>query len=216
MKGCLSLPFRLLGLALLVLGGFLAWSNRDAIRRQVHQWTADSGAAEQTGYGDAELAAASHRKLMGVGRAGADSVVLSARDVANLIAAAAAERLPGALDSVTVRLERDAILVSARVDTRRVPLSFGPLSGMLRDREQVEAGGRLVFRRAGLAEWEVTHARVRGVPLPKDVIGRMLGAFSGSEAVLLPVPIPAAVGGLRVSPAGLVVYPQAAPGGAAR
>jgi hypothetical protein len=209
MKGCLALPFRLLALALAVLGAYVAWSHRDAIRRRIHAWTAPSSSrnAEQpAGQGNAALGPTVAAKLRALGSKGRDSVLLSAEDVASLIAAAAAERLPGALDSIAVRLQQDDIEVHARVDTRRVPLSFGPLSGVVRDREPVEAGGRLVFRQSGLAEWEVTRARVRGIPLPRNVLERLLQSFNGSRAIV-PVPLPSPVGGLRVSERGLVLYP---------
>ena len=49
MRGCLALPFRILGLILLVALGWLAWSYRDEIRRKVHQWTADDAPATAQG-----------------------------------------------------------------------------------------------------------------------------------------------------------------------
>jgi hypothetical protein len=210
MKGCLTLPFRVLALALAVLGGYVAWTHRDAIRRRLHQWTApgapSSPSAERSpAPGSVALAASADAKLAALGK-GRDSVLLSAEELASLIGRVAADSLPGALDSLSVRLAQDDIEVRARVDTRRVPLSFGPLSGVLRDHESVEGGGRLLFRRRGLAEWEVTRARVRGIPLPRDVLGRLLRSFHGSEAVV-PVLLPPQVGGLRVSQRGLVLYP---------
>ena len=54
-----------------------------------------------------------------------------------LLAAAAGQFVPGALDSIQVRLERDVVELHARLDTRRVPLSFGPLSGIIRDHNLV-------------------------------------------------------------------------------
>ena len=209
MRGCLSLPFRLLFLAILVLAGFVAWSHRREILQRVHQWTASSGAPDSVALGNAAGAPAARRKLGALSSSRTDSTVLSATDVADLIAAAATEQVPGTLDSIQVRLGRDAVELHARVDTRRVPLSFGPLSGMVRDHENVEAGGPLLFRRAGLAEWQIETARVRGIPLPKDVLGRLLARFGGAEARSVPVPLPAAVGGLRVSSAGVVLYGRA-------
>lgn len=206
MKGCLSLPFRLLSLALLLLAGYLAWTYRDAIRRQLHEWTADRGRPEATGRGDASLVPGAEARIAALGTSGRDTVVLSAAEVASLIAAAAATRLPGALDSIEVQLKDDQVEVHGRVDTHRVPFSFGPLSGVIHDKEAVDAGGRFVFRRRGLAEWQVTRARVRGIPLPREVLGRLLGGFSGGADGVLPVPLPVSVGGLRVSPGGVVLY----------
>ena len=209
MRGCLSLPFRLLFLALLLLGGFVAWSYRDEIRRRIHAWSAEPNAPKASGLGRADRAPAVLRRLDALGAGRSDSVLLSAGDVASLIAAAAAGRDRGALDSVEVRLGADEIEVRGRVDTRKLPLSFGPLSGVVRDHERVEIGGPLVFRRSGLAEWQVARARVRGVPLPRDVVGRVLRQFGASEENVLPLPLPAAIDGLRVSPAGLVLYGRA-------
>ena len=210
MRGCLSLPFRLLFLALLLLGGFVAWSYRDEIRRRIHSWTAEPGAPEASGLGRADRAPAVLRRLDALGTGRADSVLLSAADVASLIAAAAAGRDRGAVDSIEVRLAPDDIELRGRVDTRRLPLSFGPLSGVVRDHERVEIGGPLVFRRSGLAEWQVARARVRGIPLPRDVVGRVLRQFGASEENVLPLPLPATIDGLRVSSAGLVLYGRAA------
>lgn len=206
MRGCLSLPFRLFFLALLILGGFVAWSYRDVIRRRIHTWTAEPSSPESPGLGQAARAPAVLRTLEALRAGRVDSLLLSAGDVASLIAAAAAERARGALDSIEVRLVQDDIEVRGRVDTRQLPLSFGRLSGVIRDHEHVEIGGPLVFRRSGLAEWQVAWARVRGIPLPRDVVGRLLRQFSATEENVLPLPIPASVGGLRVSPAGLVLY----------
>ena len=206
MKGCLSLPFRLLFLALLVVGGYFAWSHRDELRRRIHEWTADAGPAEPSGPGDAARGPQVRRKLQAFGSGGSDSVVLRAGEVADLLAEAAEATVAGALDSLEVRLERDEIGVTARLDTRRVPIPSGPLSGIVRERERIELGGPLVYRRAGLAEWQVTRVRVRGIPLPRELVGRLLKDFGVGQEQVLPVPLPAGVGGLRVRSGALVLY----------
>jgi hypothetical protein len=206
-RGCLSLPFRLLGLALLVLAGYVAWSYRREIRRQIHEWTADSGPAGATGRADGADAATTLRRLDSLRAAGADSVVLSASELASLAEALAARVVPGAVDSVEVRLDRDDIEIRARVDTRKVPISFGPISGIVRDHEYVEAGGRLVFRRAGRAEWEVERVRVRGLPVPNNLVDGMIRQFRGQAAGrAIPFVLPREVTGLRIEPGGLTVY----------
>lgn len=207
MKGCLSLPFRLLALALLALAGYLAWINRAELRRRVHQWTADSAdstAATAVGIGEPGRAPAVHQRLLGLAGQGLDSVVLSARDLADLLAEAALARAPGAADSIRVELGRGEVTLGARVDTRRVPL--GPLGGVLRDHERVEARGRVAFLRPGLGEWELIRARVRGIPLPAEALRLLGGTFGGRDLQRFEVPLPGAVGGLRVSPAGFVIY----------
>ena len=211
MRGCLSLPFRLAFLAVLVLGGYFAWSYRDDIRRKIHEWTRDDSPPQAVGLGNPARAPAVRRRIASLGSARVDSVVLSAADVASLVAASAEARVPGALDSLVTRFERDEVRLQARVDTRRLPVSLGPLGGVLRDRESLDAGGVLSFRHRGLAEWRLTRVRVRGVPLPAEVIGRLLQRYGAGDGSVVPLPLPLSVGGLRVSPAGLVLYGTGGP-----
>lgn len=206
MRGCLSLPFRLLSLLVLIGLGYLAWSYRDEIRRQVHRWTADRSSPIATGRAQPGRAAPAARRINDLVSGRADSVVLSASDFASLADSMARVVAPGAVDSIEVTLDRDDIRVRARVDTRAVPVSLGPLGGVVRDHEVVEAGGRLVFRRAGSAEWEVEHLRVRGIPLPREVITRLLGRFSKASPGVIGFPIPRTVTGLRVAPGGVTLY----------
>ena len=214
MRGCLSLPFRLLGLALLMLAGYAAWTYRHEIRRQIHRWTAESPAPKASGPIPVADPRVVTRRLEAL-QAGADSVVLSAGDLATLATALAAKVVPQAVDSVEVRLDRDDVEIRARVDTRKVPVSLGPLSGVVRDHEFVEAGGRLVFRRAGLAEWEIERVRIRGVPVPKSFVDEQIRRFAprfGGTAV--PVVLPSAATGLRVTDRGVTLYGRSRPGGA--
>ena len=213
MRGCFSLPFRLLGLALLVLAGYAAWSYRREIRRQIHQWTGESPAPKAAGAGHSAGAGAVLRRIDALATAAADSVLLSADDLASLAAALAAKVVPQAVDSVEVRLDRDDVEIRARVDTRKVPVSLGPLTSMVRDHEYVEAGGRLVFRRTGLAEWEVERVRVRGLPLPTNFVDQQIRRFAPrAGASSVPVTLPATVTGLRVTPTGLTLYGRSRPG----
>jgi hypothetical protein len=207
MSGCLALPLRLAAVALLVLGGFIAWSYRREIRRQIHSWTADAEPPSATGRAQPGLANAAQLRLDSLLRARKDSVVLSAAELASLVAAAAAQFVPGALDSVEVRLDADDVEVHGRIDTRRIPVSLGPLGGMVRDHENVEAGGRLIYRRSGIAEVQVERVRIRGVPVPRSLADEMLRRFTGSASgSVIEVPIPPSVTGIRVSSGGLTLY----------
>jgi len=213
MRGCLSLPFRLLGLALLVLAGYVAWSNRDEIRRRVHEWTAEGPAPAPAERGHPADPKAVLRRLEAFRAGGADSVVLSADELAGLASDLAGRMVPLAMDSVEIRLDRDDIEIRARVDTRKVPVSLGPLSRVVRDHEYVEAGGRLMFRRAGLAEWEVERVRIRGLPVPISLVNQQIRRFAPRAAnSTVPVSLPAGVTGLRVTPGGLTLYGRARPG----
>lgn len=207
MRGCLSLPFRLLGLLLLVILGYLAWSYRDEIRRKIHEWTADDTAATATGSAVPGQAARAAERIDELLSARADSVTLSAVEVASLIDSLAGVVAPGAVDSVRVRLDQDDLGIRARVDTRAVPISLGAIGSVVRDHEFVEAGGRVIYRQSGQAEWHLERVRVRGVPLPGEVVDRLIRRFAGSAAGnVFGFTIPRAVSGLRVSPAGVTLY----------
>ena len=215
MRGCLSLPFRLLILALLVLAGYVAWSYRREIRRQIHQWTAESPSGQATGRGNPADGRSVLQRLEALRAAGADSVSLNATELANLAAELAARVVTQAVDSVEIRLDRDDIEIRARVDTRKIPVSLGPLSIVVRDHEYIEAGGRLVFRRAGLADWEVDRVRVRGLPVPRSFVAEQIRRFAPRAAGgAIPVTLPSGVTGIRVTSSGVTLYGQAGPGGA--
>jgi len=201
MRGCLSLPFRLLSLVVLAALLLLGYTYHDEIRRWVHAWTAAPASAEGTV--DPGALDESRRKLgrLGVGR---DSVVLTATEVATLLAGEANDRLPHSADSLTVRLGHDEIDVRVLVDPR--PLGVGPILPVLRDREWVEAGGRVMYRRPGVAEWDITRARLRGIPIPRAVISRLLRRLAGTPDGTAEIPLPPAVTGLRTEPRGLVLY----------
>lgn len=204
MRGCLTLPFRLLFLALLIAGGILAWSYRDEIRRRIHGWTAEPAAT--AAYGQAEDAnpADARRKVARLG-SGRDSVVLTAAEVAALISAEANARVPRAVDSIRVQLGHDEVEVRGLADTR--PLKPGLAAMVLRDHEWLETAGRLTYRRSGLAEWEVTRVRVRGIPVPRSVVESFLRQLSGSAPpTVVELPLPAQVTGLRVGTTGVVLY----------
>lgn len=207
MRGCLSLPFRLLALLLLVLLGYIAWSYRDEIRRKVHEWTADGSTASGKGAAIRGEAAPAARRIDDLLRSRADSVVLSAAEVASLLDSLASVVAPGAVDSIEVTLDQDDLSVRARVDTRAVPVSLGAIGSVVRDHEFVDAGGRIVFRQTGRAEWQLERVRVRGLPIPGEVVQRLIRRFTGVEnSNVIGLTLPQTVSGLRVSPSGVTLY----------
>jgi hypothetical protein len=204
MRGCLSLPFRLLLLVLLIGAGFLAWSYRDEIRRRIHGWTAEPAvtAASEGKAEDGDPAVARRKVNQLTAR---DSVVLTASEVAILIAEQANSTVPGAVDSIRVTLARDEVQVRGLADTR--PLKPGLAAMVLRDREWVEAAGRLSYRRSGIAEWEISRVRVRGIPVPRSVVENYLRQLSGSAPPrVVELPLPAQITGLRTGNTGVVLY----------
>ncbi len=203
MRGCLSLPFRLLALALFIAAGVLAWTYRDEIRRRVHGWTAEPEGSAAEGKAEDSDPAEARRKVAQLGAR--DSVVLTASEVAALIAAETNARAPRAVDSIRVHLAHDEVEVRGLADTR--PLKPGLAAMVLRDREWIEAAGRLTYRRNGVAEWEITRVRVRGIPVPRSVVENFLRQLSGSAPPrVVELPVPSQVTGLRTGAPGVVLY----------
>lgn len=204
MRGCLTLPFRLLLLALLVAAAILAWTYRDEIRRRIHGWTAEPRATTAEGRAEDANPAQARRKVAQLG-AGRDSTILTAAEVAALISSEANARVPRAVDSIRVSLGHDEVLVRGLADTR--PLKPGLAAMVLRDREWVDAAGRLTYRRSGMAEWEITRVRVRGIPVPRSVVENYLRQLSGSAPPrVVELPLPGQVTGLRTGATGVVLY----------
>ena len=142
-------------------------------------------------------------------------MVLTAGEVASLADRLTSRGPAGALDSVEAVLGQDDLELRVRVDTRKVPVSLGPAAGLVRDHEYVEAGGPMVFRRNGLAEWRVQRVRVRGLPLPEELVDalfRRLPGGVGAAGGVIAVRLPRAVSGLRVTPRGVTLYGPPAPG----
>ena len=208
-KGCLTLPFRLFFLALLVVAGYLAWQNRGAIRGWIHRVTADSGAvAPRVRPGEAIGAESrAEARLDSIKRGRADSVILSAAEVSSLLEPVARMRSAGAVESLTVSFDDDRLRVRGRLDAAKLPRAvIGPLAEWVRGRESLEAAGPVVMRRLGLAEWQVDQVKIRGVPLPKPLWEAAVGLVAAGATDVVPLPIDEWITGLRVTPRGIVLY----------
>ncbi|MBK8004395.1 MAG: hypothetical protein IPK12_10790 [Gemmatimonadetes bacterium] len=141
----------------------------------------------------------------------ADSVVLSAPEVASLIVEGLPPAARARLDSIRVRLGDDRITVTARLETRSIPKSaLGPLAGALAPWEAVTGSGLVAPREAGWAEWRVDALTLRGFTLPapasRDLLSR---ALPGVRDGALPFALPRGISRIRVRPAGATLYREA-------
>jgi hypothetical protein len=211
-RGCLSLPFRLASVALLILLAYVGWENRDALRRWVHRMTADPvrGSENDLPAGDLRRRARIRLDSLAAGRA--DSVILTVGEVEALVAGEAGDRTAGLVDSVRVEVRDGELGVRGVVDAARLPPgSLGPLEGSLGGRQAVEGRGPLTFRRLGAVEWRITAVAVRGVPLPRALWARLLPLIIPVQDGTIDLAVPAWLTGLRVVESGIVLY-----GGAGR
>ncbi|MGE0553416.1 MAG: hypothetical protein AB7R55_08285 [Gemmatimonadales bacterium] len=208
MKGCLTLPFRLFTLAVLLLAGYLAWHNRDGIRRWVHRATADpGGSAPEVRESPDALRARARARLDSLERRRADSVILSAGEVETLVRDAIPAEGRSVVDSVSLELGRGEVTLRAVIDGSKLPAgSLGPLTDWVSGRESVEGRGVLALRRLGVGEWRLEGMRVRGLPLPRPLWSRLLAMVVPVDDGAFTFDVPAWVTGIRVSREGAVLY----------
>ena len=212
MFGCLTLPFRLAGLLVLAAALYFGWRERDRIaplwRRLTERPAAE--AAGTTGRpGDASLRSA-EGKIDSLNGWRADSVVLTAAELASLLGAGLERRLRGELDSLSVTLGEGRITVAGRIRTAGLPREvLGPLAGAFDEREPVRAAGALTVAGAGRALWQVDAFQVRDFDFPREMVPRIVELVAGDGAGgALPIAIPAGIGGVRVHPGSVTLYPS--------
>lgn len=207
MRGCLGLPFRLAGLAVLAFLAWVAWENRGPIRRWVHRVTAEPPPPTDAAVAPEELRRRAVARLDSLERGRADSVALTGRELEALLAPQVEARTAGALDSVALELGQAEVAVRARLDGDRLPRSgLGPLADWVAGQQRVEARGALGLRRVGVGEWQVGLIKVRGVPLPRVLWTRLAEVVAPGQGTVVTFAVPAWVTGIRVTPAAAVLY----------
>lgn len=208
--GCLTAPFKLFGVIGLVAALAIGWLYRDRLETELKRIVNRSDSAEPTGAGrpGARALVSANAKIDSLNGWGADSVVLSASEVASLIGAGLDGTLRRQLDSLQVELGDGEVAVSAMLATARLPRELiGPLAVALRSREPVKAGGPLRVVAPRKAEWEVRSLSIRDIPLPRDVVPRLVAkAFGDSTRRTIPVRVPAGVREIRVRPSGAILF----------
>ncbi|HEU5305446.1 MAG TPA: hypothetical protein VFU40_12430 [Gemmatimonadales bacterium] len=209
--GCLAAPFKLVGVIGLVAALAIGWLYRDRLGAELERVLKRSGRAEDgagTGRPGTNALVSANAKIDSLNGWGADSVVLTASEVASLIGAGLDAPLRRQLDSLRVELGDGEVAVSARLATARLPRELiGPLAVALREREPIEAGGPLHVVGPRRAEWEVRTFSIRDIPLPRDAVPKLVGrAFGDTTRRSVPVRIPAGVREIRVRPAGATLF----------
>lgn len=210
MIGCLTAPFKLLFVVLLVLALVAAWLYRDRLRdwgdELYRRVTNQPAVVVELGRPSAEALARAEDKVRGL--SSRDSVVLDADEVASLMQAGFEPYARGTLDSMTVRLGDGTVTVAALVRTARIPSGvLGPFGSALREREPITAAGTLAMAGPGSAAWTVDRIAFRDIPLPRDAVPMLLERIAGDSTRALPVRMPRGVTDLRVTPGALTLFP---------
>ena len=204
---CLSLPARILGLALVAGVLYLGWINRDDVRRWVHQRTAEPAPPPDVTVLPGELRSRAAAKLDSLARRRADSVLLTPREIQSLVVAEVERRARGVADSVTVELGDGVVSVRGRVDAGKLEgHNLGPLAEWLRGRQTVSVGGPVALLRLGTGQWRIETVVVRGLPVPKALWEGLLGMVIPGAGSSLTFPVDRWITGIRVTAAGAVLY----------
>ena len=208
------LPFRLLGIIALSILISAAWLLRHEIlsivRPQVHRVT--DALAPHDGAPTAAARAHGRDKVDSLLGWSADSVVLTAGEMAALLLDGLSPEARSHLDSVTVTLGDGRLSVDARLETSQIPPDqLGPLAGVLRAWETVTVAGDVASSRPGQAEWRIDALTLRGITLAPEASRTLVNrGLPGSERGRVAVTLPKGVARITVRPTGVALFPERA------
>jgi hypothetical protein len=211
-----TLPFRLLGIVVLAAIVSGAWLFRSEILRMVRPQVArvtESIRGDGTGRSGAPALARAKDKVDSLHGWAADSVVLSADEMASLLLDGLPREVRARLDSLTLTLGDARVTVTARLETAEIPkAALGPLAGALDPWERVSAAGPVRVVKVGQAEWRIDALTLRGFTLPEETSQRLVeNALPGTKGGVVPVTLPKGVAGLGIRREGVSLYRREAP-----
>jgi len=201
---------RLVLLAILLIAAGAAWLYRDDLRRWVDAELHPAAAARRIGRPSVPALKSATAKLDSLQRTHPDSVILTASEMASLLAQGTS-LLPGAtFDSISVELGDRTTRIRTLIDSATIPARVRALiPGGANRYEEVIVTGTLTPVHAGLAELELQHVTLRGIPMPSDLVSRLAGEATGKgNEGRFPITLPQTVGGFRVRPEGVAIYRQ--------
>ena len=193
-------------LLILLLGA--GWLYRTELLRWGRGITDPMSAARRVGRpSDAGFASAT-AKVDSLVRTAPDSILLTANEMASLVARGAAFVPQAPLDSISIELGDRTIRMRTMVNSAKLPPRVRNLLPVTpHDYEEVIAEGTLTPAREGVAEWRLERVMVRGLPVPSDLVARLIGQVTGRASDgRLEIGMPRGVTGFRVRPEGVAIY----------
>ena len=207
-------------LVLLVVLGAAAWLFRgewEPVVRRVA--TGSLSSPDQTAvHWEPISAQGSSRARDAVDRLGAKSGPVFANvapgDLASYVFDALAKQLPPSASDVEAAAigEQLAIRADVRLADFGGPASFGPVAGMLSDREPIQFTGTLAITQPGLAEFQVTSVRIKDLAVPSAMVPSILARMSraprpaGTSPNGLPFAVPRYIADVRVHDGKITLY----------
>jgi hypothetical protein len=207
---CLGRLVLLIIMLLLLAAG---WLYRTEVTRYVRGVVDPMSVARRTGTPSPEALARAERKLIALTSEQPDSILLTADELASLMVSGTELLDLQGVDSVSVELGDRKVRVRAMVDTDQLPARVrAAIPGEPAPWEEVIAEGELSPARSGTAEWRLDRVIVRGLPLPAELVGRVINRVTGqaTDGRLL-VTLPRQVSGFRVRPEGVAIYRSESP-----
>ncbi len=216
LQGCFRNLFAGVGcVAVLVVGGFAAWEYR-AHLDDWYRWTAArvrrvvAGRPPTSAGGVASAAAlrAAQRKESAMARPDDPAyVVLTADEVASLIAVRL-EPLPRtALDSLQVVLADGRFGLAAQLSTEGLSAAaLGPLAEFVGPTQPVRLAGPVRILGRGRLGWEPDEVVIRAIPLPRAAVTRLVEHLTGDARGVFIITVPETVGDVRVRVDGVTFY----------
>ena len=216
MTGCFRGLFRLLFLLLLGLVLLAAWWYRRPLLDAARHWlgkrakipsVVDPGVGAPT----PSALANGQAKLHALGApppGGADSVILTANEMAALVGSGIDWNVRKSFDSLKVELHEGDIAVYARLDTRVIPAqALGPLKGLLGAWEPIRIAGPIAVAHPGLARWTVRELALRGIPFPPPAVRSLARQAAGADTNgAVPLKVDRAIARVAVHSAGVILY----------
>ena len=208
MRGCLTLPFRVLGCLGLIVVLAAGYLYRDRVIDFVHELTGKrKSVSEVVGRPTEGGARIALEKIDSLNAWRADSVILTAAEMASLIGAGLDPAFRDQVDSIAVRLGEDRVGIEASLLTDRLPRDvLGPLGSMVGKREHLSASGTVALVEPGRAVWIVDRLSLGNFPFPRELIPRLLERALGSHSSEVPFRVPHGLRDVKVRPSGVSLF----------
>ena len=206
--GVLMWPFKALTVLLLVASLVGAWLYRDQLRDVGRLVFRSSPTSSSVGRPGERALAAALAQVSVLAQGQADSVVLSASEMASLIGDGLDPAFRGHLDSLEVELLEGAIAVRAKLQTSAMPReALGPLVFIVQEWEPFAASGPVRVVESGMAEWDLEQLAIRDIPFPSEMVDWLvINTLGGTPTGGFPVRIPEGISDATIRPTGVVLY----------
>lgn len=139
-------------------------------------------------------------------RDGPSYVVLTADEMASLIADGLDPAARAALDSLETTLMVDRFELRGQIKTAVLEGMLGPLGAMLNEREPLVIAGAARVAGVGVVAWEPDSLMLRAFPFPRAAIPLLVNRLTGGNDGTLLIAVPPTVGDLRIRPSGATFY----------